>query len=97
MDLMRGQVELIDFLSLIVISIFWSTIKIGTKFLYLRPLKSKHAANVADDYQKFSLAPGGALRILQSDNGFVAAIVHELFSLLPHCQIVYGCPQHPQS
>ena len=39
----------------------------GTKFLHLRPPKSKHAANEADELFKFFFIFGASL-ILQSDN-----------------------------
>ena len=78
---MRGQVDLIDFQSCKdgEFTFLMNFQDHGTKFLHLRPLKSKHAANVAEELSKIFFT-FGAPRILQSDNGreFVAAVIHEL-------------------
>ncbi|XP_060846452.1 KRAB-A domain-containing protein 2-like [Rhopalosiphum padi] len=70
----------------------------ATKYLYLRPLTSKRATEVAHELLKNFLEQG-APQILQSDNGreFTAKIIEELAELWPECKIVHGRPQHPQS
>lgn len=70
----------------------------GTKFLLLRSLKSKHAANVAEELYKIFYT-WGAPQILHSDNGreSVAEVTQELVALWPFCKIVNGRPQHPQT
>lgn len=69
-----------------------------TKFNFLRPLKSRTAAEVAYNLiDIFTLI--GAPCILQSDNGreFAAKVVYELKELWPSLMIVHGRPRHPQS
>lgn len=94
----RGQVDLIDFQSTPDGEYKWliNYQDHGTKFLHLRPLKTKHAANVAKKLAKIFFT-FGAPAILQSDNGreFVAGVIHELVSIWPHCRIVHGRPRHP--
>ena len=69
-----------------------------TKFVVLRPLKSKRAAEVAyhvlDIFCLF-----GSPHILQSDNGreFANEIVKELVDMWPECKLVHGKPRHFQS
>ncbi|XP_070172885.1 KRAB-A domain-containing protein 2-like [Littorina saxatilis] len=65
-----------------------------TKFLVLRPLKSKRAAEVAYNFTMI-----GAPCILQSDNGreFVASVVDELKNMWQNLRIVHGRARHPQS
>lgn len=97
---MRAQVDLVDFQSCPDGEYHWlmNYQDHATKFLQLRPLKSKHAANVAEELVKiFSIF--GAPAILQSDNGreFVAAVIKELVDLWPNCKIVHSRPRHPQS
>lgn len=96
----RGQVDLIDFQSCPDGEYNWllNYQDHATKFLHLRPLKSKHAVNVAEELLKIFFT-FGAPAILQSDNGreFVAAVITELVSLWPQCKIVHGRPRHPQS
>ncbi|XP_029162592.1 KRAB-A domain-containing protein 2-like [Nylanderia fulva] len=96
----RGQVNLIDFQSCRDGEFNWllNYQDHATKFLHLRPLRSKHAANVAEELSKIFFT-WRAPTILQSDNGreFVAAVIHELVSIWPHCRIVHGRPRHPQS
>ncbi|XP_064117613.1 KRAB-A domain-containing protein 2-like [Macrobrachium nipponense] len=89
----RGQVDLVDM----------QTMKDGsyrfilhymeylTKFHVIRPLKSKTAAEVANELL-FIFLDIGAPHILQSDNGreFTA-------SLWPELILVNGRPRHPQS
>lgn len=70
----------------------------GTKFSYLRPLKTKQAREVAEELTKiFYLC--GAPRILQSDNGkeFVAKVIEQVVAIWPHCKILHGRPRHPES
>ncbi|XP_043472416.1 KRAB-A domain-containing protein 2-like [Leptopilina heterotoma] len=97
---MRGQVDLIDFQSCSDGDFKWlmNYQDHATKFLHLRPLKSKHAANVAEELSKICFT-WGAPQILQSDNGreFVAAVINELTTIWPFCKIVHGRPRHPQS
>lgn len=66
----RGQVDLVDFQSCPdgEFKFLMNYQDHGTKFLHLRPLKSKHAVNVATELRKIFLTLG-APRILQSDNG----------------------------
>lgn len=96
----RGQVDLIDFQSCADGEYKWllNYQDHGTKFLYLRPLKSKMALEVALELMKIFLEQG-APHILQSDNGreFTADIVKQLLLLWPHCKIVHGRPRHPQT
>ena len=69
-----------------------------TKFVVLRPLKSKRATDVAMQILDIFLL-FGAPNILQSDNGaeFTASIISQLKDLWPECKIVHGKPRHPQS
>lgn len=70
----------------------------STKFVQLRPLKSKRAEEVAcvllDIFCAF-----GAPNILQSDNGreFSNKIIEELCSMWTDLKIVHGKPRHSQS
>ncbi|KAL0868264.1 hypothetical protein ABMA27_007795 [Loxostege sticticalis] len=59
----------------------------STKFLHLRPLKSKTTAEVAFELLKIFLEFGAPL-ILQSDNGkeFTAHVIEELVQLWPECK-----------
>ncbi|CAF4947546.1 unnamed protein product [Pieris macdunnoughi] len=70
----------------------------ATKFLHLRPLKSKRAVEVAFELFKIFLEFGAPL-ILQSDNGkeFTAHVIEELVQLWPECKIVHGGPRRPQT
>lgn len=70
----------------------------ATKFVQLRPQKTKQAREVAEEVEKiFSIF--GAPHILQSDNGreFAAAVIHELVLLFPYCRLINGRPRHPAS
>ncbi|XP_068205348.1 KRAB-A domain-containing protein 2-like [Palaemon carinicauda] len=96
----RGQVDLVDM----------QTMKDGsyrfilhymeylTKFHVIRPLKSKIAADVANELL-FIFLDIGAPHILQSDNGreFTAEVIQELTSPWPEHIVVNGRPRHPQS
>ncbi|CAF1226094.1 unnamed protein product, partial [Didymodactylos carnosus] len=69
-----------------------------SKFIILRPLTSKRAAEVAvHSVEMFCMY--GAPCILQSDNGreFVNEIVEEVKELWPGLKICHGRPRHPQS
>lgn len=69
-----------------------------TKFVVLRPLKSKTAVEVAYNLiDIFCLLD--APQILQSDNGreFVNYIIEELKVMWPQLEIVHGKPRHSQS
>lgn len=69
-----------------------------TIFVLLRPLKTRHAEEIAynllDIYTTF-----GALEILHSDNGreFVNSIITNLHSMWSDEKIVHGKPRHSQS
>jgi IS30 family transposase len=69
-----------------------------TKFVVLRPLKSKRATDVAMQILDIFLL-FGAPNILQSDNGaeITASIISQLKDLWPECKIVHGKPRHPQN
>ena len=69
-----------------------------TKFVILRPLSSKRAAEVAFQLLDIFLL-FGAPAILQSDNGseFTAHVIQELKELWPELIMVHGKPRHPQS
>ncbi|XP_046605009.1 KRAB-A domain-containing protein 2-like [Neodiprion virginianus] len=96
----RGQVDLIDFQSCPDGEYKWlmNYQDHATKFTHLRPLQSKHAANVAEELSKIFFT-FGAPAILQSDNGreFAANVVRELVSPWPSCKMVHGRPRHPQT
>lgn len=96
----RGQVDLIDFQSLPDGKYKWilNYQDHSTKFVSLRPLQTKRAAEVASQLLKIFLT-FGAPRILQSDNGreFVNHVITEMKQLWPECIIVNGRPRHPQS
>lgn len=69
-----------------------------TKFEFLRPLKTKTAAEVAYNLiDIFCII--GAPSVLQSDNGreFCNNIILELKELWPNLKIVHGKPRHSQS
>ena len=69
-----------------------------TKFVVLRPLASKRAAEVAFQLLDIFLL-FGAPAILQSDNGseFTAHVITELKEMWPELIMVHGKPRHPQS
>lgn len=69
-----------------------------TKFVLLRALESKRAAEVAYHLNDIFLTIGAPC-ILQSDNGreFVNHIICELTSLWPELKLVHGKPRHSQS
>ncbi len=69
-----------------------------TKFVQLRPLQSKTAAEVAKNFLDI-FCIFGACCILQSDNGceFANSIVEELRIMWPGLDIVHGKPRHSQS
>lgn len=69
-----------------------------TKFVVLKPLKSKRAAEIASNLiDIFTIF--GAPSILQSDDGkeFVNSVINELHSMWNEIKIVYGMPRHSQS
>lgn len=96
----RGQVDLVDFQSAVDGEFKWlmNYQDHATKFLYLRPLKTKEACGVALELVKVFLE-AGAPNILQSDNGreFVAEVIVEMVKLWPECKIVHARPRHPES
>jgi len=69
-----------------------------TKYVILKPLKSKRAEEIAynliDIYTLF-----GAPAILQPDNGreFVNSVINELHIMWNEVKIVHGKPRHSQS
>ena len=96
----RGQVDLIDMQSLSHGSFKWIMVYQDhlTKFVVIRPLTSKRAAEIAYQLMDIFLL-FGAPYILQSDNGseFTAQIISDLKELWPELVIVHGKPRHPQS
>ena len=96
----RGQVDLIDMQSLPHGSFKWIMVYQThlTKFVVIRPLTSKRAAEVAYQLMDIFLL-FGAPHILQSDNSseFTAQIISDLKELWPELVIVHGKPCHPQS
>jgi len=69
-----------------------------TKFLVLKPMKSKSASETA--YNLIDIFTTiGAPMVLQSDNGreFVASVIDELKTMWPMLRIVHGRARHPQS
>lgn len=96
----RCQVDLIDFQSqpdedFKFIMVYQDHL---TKFVVLRPLKSKTADEVCDNIiDIFTLL--GAPCILQSDNGreFVNKIIDSLVNTWPNLKMVHGKPRHSQS
>ncbi|XP_060836281.1 KRAB-A domain-containing protein 2-like [Rhopalosiphum padi] len=69
-----------------------------TKFIQLRPLKSKTAEKVAHHLLNIFLV-FGAPNILHSDNGreFVNKVISELCSMWDGVKIVHGKPRHSQT
>ena len=96
----RGQVDLIDMQSAPQGRFKWIMVYQChlTKFVILRPLSSKRAAEVAFQLLDIFLL-FGAPAILQSDNGseFTAQVITELKELWPQLIMVHGKPRHPQS
>ena len=96
----RSQVDLIDMQSAPQGQFKWIMVYQChlTKFVILRPLSSKRAAEVAFQLLDIFLL-FGAPAILQSDNGseFTASVITELKELWPQLIMVHGKPRHPQS
>ena len=99
----RGQVDLIDFQASNEVNLPYRFLLVYqdhlTKFIVLRPLKTKTAVEVSQTLMEiFCLI--GPPHILQSDNGRefknvnLAAMIRELW---PGCKIVHGKPRHPES
>ena len=99
----RGQVDLIDMQASGEINSPYNFLLVYqdhlTKFVVLRPIKSKTAIEVSSTLLDiFCLL--GPPHILQSDNGRefknvnLAKMIRELW---PSCRIVHGKPRHPQS
>jgi len=93
----RAQIDLIDMQSMAHKSFKWIFVYQDhlTKFVILRALTSKRAAEVAHHLLDIFLL-FGAPSILQSDNGseFTAEVINELKVLWPKLVMVHG---HPQS
>ena len=69
-----------------------------TKFVMLRPLKSKRAAEVALNLLDIFCEIGAPV-ILQSDNGreFVNEVIRQCTSMWSCLKMVHGSPRHSQS
>ncbi|KAK3909807.1 KRAB-A domain-containing protein 2 [Frankliniella fusca] len=69
-----------------------------TKFVVLKPMRTKTALEVANYLLDIFLTIGAPV-ILQSDNGreFVASWVEKLEEIFPELKIVHGTPRHSQS
>ncbi|GFT03952.1 SCAN domain-containing protein 3 [Trichonephila clavipes] len=69
-----------------------------TKFVQLRPLKTKRSEEVAYHVLSIFLTFGAAV-ILQSDNGkeFSNQIISEICAMLKDIKIVHGKPRHSQT
>ncbi|CAH3986430.1 unnamed protein product [Pieris brassicae] len=95
-----GQVDLIDFQSCSDGEFKWllNYEDNATKFVSLRPLKSKRASEVAMELMKIFMT-FGAPYILQSDNGreFTANIIEELTAMWPEFKIIHGSPRRPET
>ena len=91
----RAQIDLIDMQSMTRNSFSWILVYQDhlTKFVILRPLTSKCAAEVAHHLLDIFLLVG-APAILQSDNGseFTAEVISELKLMWPRLVIVHGKP-----
>lgn len=96
----RGQVDLMDFQSCPDKNYKWlfNYQDHLTKLLFLRPLQTKTANEVANELLKIFLEVGGP-SILQSDNGreFTNSLISELVKMWPTLKILHGRPRHPQS
>lgn len=70
-----------------------------TKFVHLRPLKTKSAAEVAKKLEEIFCQTNGAPHVLQSDNGreFFNHVINEVLESWPECRVVHGLPRHSQS
>lgn len=94
----KGQINLIDFQSIPDGKFKWILIyqDCCTKFLSLRPLKSKESSEVATILLSIFLT-FGAPKIVQSDNGreFLDSIITELNQLWPDCVLVHEQSRHP--
>ncbi|XP_066971895.1 KRAB-A domain-containing protein 2-like [Macrobrachium rosenbergii] len=95
-----AQVDLIDMQSMSQHAFKWILVYQDhlTKFVILRALTSKRAAEVAHNLLDIFLLIG-APSILQSDNGteFTAEVITELKLFWPRLVMVHGKPRHPQS
>ncbi|CAF4872984.1 unnamed protein product [Pieris macdunnoughi] len=96
----RGQVDLIDFQSCSDGDFKWllNYQDDATKFVSLRPLKSKRGSEVAMELMKIFMT-FGAPYILQSDNGceFTENIIEELTAMWPEFKIIHESPRRPQT
>ena len=96
----RSQVDLIDMQSSPQGKFKWIMVYQChlTKFVILRPLSSKRAAEVAFQLLDIFLL-FDAPAILQCDNGtkFTALVINELKEMWPQLTMAHGKPRHPQS
>lgn len=69
-----------------------------TKFVTLRPLKTKTAEEVAHTLVDI-FCDKGAPTLLQSDNGkeFCNKVLAEVLALWPNCRMIHGKPRHSQT
>jgi len=69
-----------------------------TKFVILKPLKTKRAEEIAYNLMEI-YTTFGAPAILHSDNGreFVNSVINELHTMWGDVKIVHGKPRHSQS
>jgi hypothetical protein len=96
----RGRVDLVDFQSLPDGKYKWilNYQNHHTKFVFLFPLGSKRAVEVASNLLTIFLT-FGAPKFLQSDNGreFINSVINKIKEFWPERIIVHGRPRHPQS
>ncbi|XP_025829332.1 KRAB-A domain-containing protein 2-like [Agrilus planipennis] len=96
----RGQVDLIDFQTAPDGEYKWllSYQDHTTKFLQLRPLRSKEASEVASELVKIFLT-FGAPTVLQSDSGgeFTVEILEKIMKMWPDCKTIHASPRHPET
>ena len=67
-----------------------------TKFVVLRPQKTKRAEEVAYNALDICCLLGSP-HILQSDSEFANKVVKEVVQMCPECKLVHGKPHHSQS
>lgn len=96
----RGQVDLIDLQSEPDGEFKWllNYQDHNTKFIHLRPIRTKEASEVATELLKIFLE-FGTPHILQSDDckEFTDSIIEEMVKMWPECKIKHGTPRHPQT
>ena len=97
----RCQVDLVDMQSKPIRGYKWilNYQDHFTKFVHLRPLKSKEAIEVASTLVDIWLTNTGAPLILQSDRGgeFVNKTIKEVAKQWPGMKVIHGRSRYPQS